>query len=51
MSVGLSITLSQDIQVSNFVCCPIVGRSTLTLPEANRSGPDLPAQTGEQCHN
>ena len=51
MTVGLSIILSQDIQASNFVCIPIVGRSTLTLPVANPSGPDLPAQTEEQCRN
>ena len=25
MSIGFSITLSQDIQASNFVSCPIVG--------------------------
>ena len=53
MSVGLSITLSQDTQVSNFICSRIVGTlpvanpggSTLTLPVANPGGPDLPAQT------
>ena len=41
MSVGLSITLSQDIQVSNFVCCPIVGTidADVTNGESRWSGP------------
>ena len=48
MFVGLSITLSQDIQPSNFVCSPIVGTINADEPVANPSGPDLPAPTGEQ---
>ena len=40
MSVGLSITLSQDIQVSNFVCSLIVGTidADVTSGESNWSG-------------
>ena len=47
MSVGLSIILSQDIQVSNFVCSAIVGtiNADVTNGESRWSGP--PAQTGE----
>ena len=47
MSVSLSIILSQDIQVSNFVCSPIVGTidADVTSGESRWSGP--PAQTGE----
>ena len=41
MSVGLSITLSQDIQASNFVCFPIVGtiNTDVTNGESRWSGP------------
>ena len=41
MSVGLSITLSQDIQACNFVCSPIVGTTdaNLTIGESRWSGP------------
>ena len=41
MSVGLSITLSQDIQASNFVCSPIVGtiNADVTSGESRWSGP------------
>ena len=47
MSVGLSITLSQDIQVSDFVCSPIVGtiNADVTSGESRWSGP--PTQTEE----
>ena len=47
MSVGLSITLSQYIQVSNFVCSHIVGTidAVVTSGESRWSGPH--AQTGE----
>ena len=47
MFVGLSITLSQDIQLSNFVCSPIVGTidADVTSGKSKWSGP--PAQTGE----
>ena len=47
MSVRLSIILSPDIQVSNFVCSPIVGTmdADVTSGESRWSGP--PAQTGE----
>ena len=47
MSAGLSITQSQDIQVTNFVCNPIVGTidADVTSGESRWSGP--PAQTGE----
>ena len=52
MSVGLSITLSQDIQVSNLVCSRIVGTiiigtidADVTSGESRWSEP--PAQTGE----
>ena len=40
MSVGLSITISQDIQVSNFVCSPIVGtiEADVTSGESRWSG-------------
>ena len=41
MSVGLSITLSQDILASNFVCSPIVGTidADVTSDEFRWSGP------------
>ena len=41
MSVGLSITLSQDIQASNFVCSSIVGTidADVTSGESRWSGP------------
>ena len=41
MSVDLSITLSQDIQASNFVCSPIVGtiNADITSGESKWSGP------------
>ena len=41
MSVGLSITLSQDIQASSFVCSPIVGtiNADVTSGESRWSGP------------
>ena len=47
MSVGLNITLSQGLQVSNFVFSPIVGTidADVTTGESRWSGP--PAQTGE----
>ena len=47
MSVGLRITLSQGIQVSNFVCSSIVGTMDAddTSGESRWSGP--PAQTEE----
>ena len=47
MLVGLSITLSQDIQVSNFVSNLIVGTidADVTSGKSKWSGP--PAQTGE----
>ena len=40
MYVGLSITLSQDIQVSNFACSPIVGTidADVTSGESKWSG-------------
>ena len=40
MYVGLSITLSQDIQVSNFACSPIVGTidDDVTSGESKWSG-------------
>ena len=43
MSVGLSIILSQNIQVSNFVCSPIVGTidADVTSGESRWSGPQL----------
>ena len=41
MSVGLSITLSKDIQASNFVCSPIVGtiNDDVISGESRWSGP------------
>ena len=41
MPAGLSITPSQDIQASNFVCCPIVGtvNADITSGESKWSGP------------
>ena len=41
MSVRLSITLSQDIQASNFVCSPIVGTTDadVTSGKSMWSGP------------
>ena len=47
MSVGLSIILSQDIQVSNFACSRIVGTidADVASGESKWFGP--PAQTRE----
>ena len=41
MSVGLNITLSQEILASNFVCSPIVGTidADVTSGESRWSGP------------
>ena len=47
MSVGLSITLLQDIQVFNFVCSPIVGTIDVDVNSGKSRWSGPPAQTGE----
>ena len=47
MSVGLSITLSQGIQVSNFVCSRIAGTIDVDVTSGESKWSGLPVQTGE----
>ena len=47
MSVGLSITLSQDIQVPNFACSPIVETIDADITSGESRWSRTSAQTGE----